>query len=115
MKRLDVIIIAVGLLLGAVWLLLPRGTGAFVCVQTQQGRNLYPLFEDAEIVLPGNLVVISGGEVRMESADCPGGDCLAHAPIRRAGESIVCLPNRVVVTVEGGKSDGPDAVTGGAA
>lgn len=46
-----------------------------------------------------NRLVISGGKARMETADCPDGICVAHHPIFRDGESIVCLPNRVVVTV----------------
>ena len=46
-----------------------------------------------------NRLVISGGKAYVESASCPDGICAAHYPIFRGGESIVCLPNRVVITV----------------
>ena len=47
-----------------------------------------------------NRFVIKDGKVYMEKATCPDGICVAHRPVFRDGESIVCLPNRVVVTVE---------------
>ena len=58
-----------------------------------------------------NVLVIKDGEARVESASCPDGICSAHKPISRDGESIVCLPNKVVITVEtaGGK-DVPDVI-----
>jgi hypothetical protein len=40
----------------------------------------------------------------VEAADCPDKLCVSHREIFREGESIVCLPHRVVVTVtKGGK------------
>ena len=47
-----------------------------------------------------NRFVIKDGKVYMEKATCPDGICVAHRPVFRDGESIVCLPNRGVVTVE---------------
>lgn len=44
-----------------------------------------------------NTLSIADGAARMISADCRGGDCLRMGPIRTAGESIVCLPHRVIV------------------
>ena len=56
-------------------------------------------------------MVISDGKVRVDLADCPDGICVAHRPIFRDGESIVCLPNRVVVTVITDNSeDAPDII-----
>lgn len=46
-----------------------------------------------------NVLVIQDGTAYVESASCPDGICSDHKPIRRDGESIVCLPNRVVITV----------------
>ena len=46
-----------------------------------------------------NRLVIKDGKAYMETASCPDGICVAHRPIFRNGESIVCLPNRVVITV----------------
>ena len=46
-----------------------------------------------------NRFVIEDGKVYMEYASCPDGICVSHPPVFRDGQSIVCLPNRVVVTV----------------
>ena len=46
-----------------------------------------------------NILVIEDGRAWMQKADCPDGICTAHKPIFRDGESIICLPNQVVVTV----------------
>ena len=55
-------------------------------------------------------LVIERDGVYVEHADCPTQDCVRMGKITRAGESIVCLPNRVVVTLEGAAAF--DAVTG---
>ncbi len=55
-------------------------------------------------------LVIEKDGVYVEYADCPTQDCVRTGKITRAGESIVCLPNRVVVTLEGKAAF--DAVTG---
>lgn len=47
-----------------------------------------------------NRLVIRDGKAWIETASCPDGICAAHKPIHREGESIICLPNKVVVTVE---------------
>lgn len=58
-----------------------------------------------------NRLVIRNGKAYMETATCPDGICVEHNPIFREGESIVCLPNRVVVTVTTQNNNGdPDIV-----
>ena len=56
---------------------------------------------DGEIT---NTLVIKDGKAHVEYASCPDGICVAHKPISREGESIVCLPNRVVITVVSSES-----------
>ena len=46
-----------------------------------------------------NLLVIKDGKAYVESATCPDGICAAHRPISKSGESIICLPHKVVITV----------------
>ena len=60
-----------------------------------QGANDYLLevtFEEKN----GSLGVL------VESSDCPTQDCVHTGTITRAGQSIVCLPARVVIQLEGG-------------
>lgn len=52
-----------------------------------------------------NTVVIKGSAVTVINADCPDKICQKHAPITKTGESIVCLPNKVFVTIKGDKTE----------
>ena len=57
----------------------------------------------------------SSGEegVCVSHADCPTQDCVHTGVITRPGQSIVCLPARIVVELEGsGESSGVDVVIG---
>lgn len=47
-----------------------------------------------------NILVIENGEAYMKSADCPDKICVSHRPIKHNGETIVCLPHRLVIEVE---------------
>ena len=49
--------------------------------------------------------------VRVSDSDCPGQDCVHTGAISRAGQSIVCLPAQVVISLVGAASD-VDAVLG---
>lgn len=58
-----------------------------------------------------NRLVIRDGKAFVETATCPDGICVGHRPISRKGESIVCLPHRIVITVtDDGVDEGPDIV-----
>lgn len=52
--------------------------------------------------------------VRVIAADCPTQDCVRTGIISRSGQSIVCLPARIIVQLTGGEPDsgGVDAVIG---
>jgi hypothetical protein len=121
-NRNDIILIGAILLIaavGLVYLFLFRGRGDTVKV-TVDGKAYasYSLSEDrVEDIYTGesgeqlNRLVIRNGKAFVETATCRDGICSSHRPIFRDGESIVCLPNRVVITVISDKtSDAPDAV-----
>ena len=52
--------------------------------------------------------------IRVEESDCPTQDCVHTGAISRSGQSIVCLPARIIVQLEGGSTSdvGPDLVIG---
>ena len=52
-----------------------------------------------------NKVVINDGKVGMTEADCPDELCVKTGKISRVGETIVCLPHRVVVEIKGSPDD----------
>lgn len=51
-----------------------------------------------------NLIRIADGSVSVVSADCHEQICVHHKPITGEGETIVCLPHRLVVEITGGKA-----------
>lgn len=50
--------------------------------------------------------------IRISHSDCPGQDCVRTGWVSRSGGQIVCLPNRLVISVAGSGSPEVDAVTG---
>ncbi len=46
-----------------------------------------------------NIVVIEGEEVYVLEADCPDKVCVRHKPIKKVGETIICLPHKLVVEI----------------
>ena len=52
--------------------------------------------------------------IRVSRSDCPTQDCVHTGTITRSGQSIVCLPARIVIELESssGSGDGPDLVIG---
>ncbi len=114
----EVVILALLALALVVWLLFPKTAGVQV-VLARGGEELgrYELDKPCRVEVSGAngfvlTLVIEGGEAHVEDSTCPDLICQHHAPISKAGESIVCLPGQVSVTVEGGEDHGPDAVTG---
>lgn len=71
----------------------------------------YSLEEDQTIEINDtNRLVISGGSARMEWADCPDQVCVQHRAVSRNGESIICLPNQVIVSVEATEESDVDGI-----
>ena len=120
-NRNDVLFIAVLLLIvvlaGAAFFFL-RGEGDSVTVSVDgKHYGTYPLHTDLTLSIrtgeggeQQNLLVIRDGKALVESATCLDGICAAHKPISREGESIVCLPHRVVITVHTTDGEEPDII-----
>ena len=83
---------------------LTRREGAYVVVSIDGGEVCrYSLSEDGEFLLNGgtNTLVISGGKAYISQADCPDGLCVSQGKIYRTGQTVVCLPNRVMLRIVG--------------
>lgn len=48
-----------------------------------------------------NTITVKDGKAAITASDCPGNDCVHSGWIHEAGRSIVCLPNRVEIRIEG--------------
>lgn len=117
----DLILIS-GILLTAIllWLIplfMNKETPAVVkVIQDGQVTGTYPLSEDrTEFISYGeesyNLLFISNGEASVSDADCPDGLCIRSRSISRNGESIICLPHKLVIQIESKEESELDAVT----
>ena len=53
-----------------------------------------------------NTFVIQDGKVEMEDADCRDGICTDHAAISHKNETIVCLPHKMVISVDVQEEEG---------
>ena len=72
----------------------------------QEGKLIQELSldHDTEFVIEGdyeNVVTVKDGKAAITKSDCPGTDCVHSGWIHEAGRSIVCLPNRVELRIEG--------------
>jgi len=68
----------------------------------------FSLEENREFEIKGydggtNYLVIEDGEVYLKDASCPDLLCVHMGKIRSIGQSIICLPNRVVVEIVDGE------------
>lgn len=65
----------------------------------------YSLMEDREAAVERdnhiNKITIKGGAVSMAFSDCKGQDCVHQGKITRTSQSIVCLPNKVLIEIKG--------------
>ena len=61
---------------------------------------LSSLSEEQTMDVGGCTIVFSPNGVRFTDADCPDRLCVKTGVIRFAGESIACVPNRVVVSLQ---------------
>lgn len=91
--------------------------GKHVVVEVNGRRQLeLPLGSDARESVKGPLgetvIVVEKGDVHIESSPCPNKHCVHMGSISRRGEILVCVPNRVVVSIKGGNGhDELDGVT----
>lgn len=126
-RKADIVLLIVLIITGlaASAFLAMSHTGGDTVIIESDGKLYasYSLFEDRTIVVPApgstkshsdsshmytkyNTVVIKNGRVSVTEATCKNQVCVRHSEISRSGESIVCLPNKLMVRIEGGSSEG---------
>lgn len=113
LRKADVILISVFLFIGIVGMICYLGgkqKGQNVVI-TRNGTLIgtYSLYEDTVITIEGeggnNTLTINGGKAVMSDADCPDKICVSHKPISKTGETIVCLPHKIVVEIVSGNDE----------
>jgi hypothetical protein len=109
-----VVYIIVGAALVLMLVPVGRGAGERVIVRGADGFEArLPLDTDERLEVPGpmgtTVVEILGGRARVTESPCPNGICISMGEIEDPGRSVVCVPNEVLVTIEGAAAQ--DAVT----
>ena len=109
-------VLAAAAVIGARTFFAPQGAGLTVCVaidgETVE-RCALESYAGGTYESRGYTLTVAAedGAVRVSGSDCPNQDCVRSGAISRAGQSIVCLPARVAVTLEGA-ADGYDLIAG---
>ncbi len=117
MTKGDAAVIALAVLLAlVVWAgyhVFPRNADELTAVVRVDGVEVArlpldgPTLKIKEVTVPRGVATISygNGKVRVEPLDrhtCPNGICWKTGWVQRVGSTIVCVPNRMTISVEGG-------------
>lgn len=117
----DILVMGVILMTALLFFMIPKirnsqnENGKVEVWQDGELLDSYSLLEDKVVSVQAedggyNLVLISGGNARVTDADCPDKLCIRQRSISENGESIICLPHKLVLQITSGKESGLDAV-----
>ena len=83
--------------------------GEWLEISTPDGTQRYALSEDRTVTLTSRgitiCIIIENGAARVESSDCPDRVCVASHSAKHTGDTILCAPAGVKLTVKGGERD----------
>ncbi len=108
-KRSEIILFVVlALLFGGISLFLSRGKAEGKTISVSVDGTVignYSLDEEKSLPLTGydggyNELLITDHTAKIISADCPDKTCVHQMAISHDGETIVCVPHRLVITVD---------------
>ena len=115
--RLDIIVISAILLVSVSLLLimtLSQKEGAVAVVEID-GKTVaeYSLAVNGEYSLNNgtNVLVIENGQAYLNYSNCPDHTCEITGKIHYVGQTIVCLPNKLSITIKGNAEGGVDLVS----
>ena len=108
MKKWDFLIIIIALVLAGIFLVITvngkRGDTVEVVVDGIVTAS-FTIDSDTEYRVETeqgwNIIKIKGGKVSVTESDCPNQICVRHKEISKSGESIICLPHRLIVRISG--------------
>jgi len=110
--RADLVAMILILLLATGMLLLPSwfsSNASVLVITTPEGRFEYSLSEPRELTLTSNgvtlRVVIADGAAYVSESNCRDGVCRNSGKISGSGETILCAPAGITLSVKGGGRD----------
>mgnify|MGYP003296908627 CR=1 FL=1 len=113
MKKTDIILAVIAVIAAAgIWLFYSAGADSgLTAVVTVDGevRAEMPLTENDDVTIETewgyNIVHTEDGQAFVTEADCRDQICVEHKKIEKTGETIVCLPHKMVVEIVGGEEE----------
>ena len=119
MKKLitkkDFILVLIVLVVGFASLILinssDKGKTATIKVDGEIVETI-SLYEDNLMQVNGVEISCENGEICVTESTCSDKVCMRSGKISKAGEGIICAPNRVSIEIDGEKINSPDAMTG---
>lgn len=106
-KKSDIILLASVILIAIfalTYIMSTRNPGARVKISIDgEVVETFELSEDREHQVTTekgkNVIMIKNGNVDVIEADCPDKICVKHTNIKNAGETIICLPHKLVIEI----------------
>ena len=110
-RKKDLILCVVLLVAGIIcWLVmrlvLPTGNTADVYIDDKLVQTIDMTVDDTyefNTDRGSNTVVVEFGKIRVSDADCPDKVCVNMGWKSRRGETITCLPHKLVIEIQGGR------------
>ena len=106
-------------LMTGAYFFLAKNKGSYVKVLVNgEITHSFPLSENTKYIINGfnggvNTLVIKDGYACIKDSSCPDHLCEDMGRISKTGQSVICLPNRVVIEITGdGGENEYDAVVG---
>jgi hypothetical protein len=116
-KPLDIPVIALSVLvavLSVAFAASARGKTAVLVVSSPAGEWRYTLDKNVTESIPGALgdsvISIENGRARFVDSPCENKQCVLHPPLSEAGHWSACLPNQIMLRVEGNSDAGIDVL-----
>lgn len=115
-----VVVLVIALAIGTSWWfyggLTRSGPAGYIITHRGEEIASAPLHEAREITVDGEYhlqIVCDGESIYVAHSDCPTQDCVRTAKATHPGQSIVCLPEQVIIKVVGMKTQSdPDLIIG---
>lgn len=115
-KKRDIVLAAVLLILGITGVLIVKyglksGNTADIYIDDKLVQTIDMSVDDEytfQTDKGSNTVEVRNGAVSMKSADCPDKVCVWMGTKNRNGETITCLPHKLVIEVHGGQEQEVD-------
>ena len=90
-----------------------RAEGAYAVVMIDGRQSArYSLSQDTEVEIKSengvNILRIEDGKASVISASCHDGVCVRHKAVSRDGETIICLPNKLIIRIDSAEDGGVD-------